>query len=247
MLRPLTILSLVAACGGAPVTTSTLSASEHRAEAAEHEDHATRHEADAQELERRPRSIHCGDAVPFDTLTSGGQRLVTRVPCWSVEVGATREHRRAAAHERAAAARHRAAAHALERTERERCATLPPDERDHTPFWHHSDVLAVEKLEERGALRGARVVFRRVPSLTREWLEQAVRCHQARAAVLGWQPTYMGYDPSLLPGARVSVTEEARGFAVDVDSGDPDVAAVIYGRARALMTPDPITTETPAR
>jgi len=57
----------------------------------------------------------------------------------------------------------------------------------------------------------------------------------------------MGYDPSLLPGARVSVTEEARGFAVDVDSGDPDVAAVIYGRARALMTPDPITTETPAR
>jgi len=241
-MRSIAVLGFLAACGGkaSAVQEPPLSASEHRAKAAEHESDAKSHEQKARQLESQPSHFECGDAVPFETLTSGGERLVARVPCWSAEVAGTQAHQRAAARERREAARHRAAARALEEAERSRCAMLSPDERDHTPFWHRSDVVAVDRLESSGRLRGARIRFRRVPSLTRSWMEQALRCHRARAAALGWEPTYMGYDPSVLAGTRVDVKEDGGGIAVDVLSDDPDVAAVVYGRAEALRRPPPV-------
>jgi hypothetical protein len=230
------------ACGGSPRVSPEPphSVAEHRAEAAVHEEKAAAHEAEAQKLESGGSNAYvCGDTVLFDQSTSGGERLAIRVPCWSAEVGGTRAHVRAAERERHEAARHRAVARALERAEQESCASIAPAERDHTPFWHRADILAVEPLVEDGSVHGTRVVFRRVPALTTDWMSAALRCQRARSASLGWDPRYMGYDPSLLDGTQVAVRDDDRGILVEIRAHDPDVAAVVEGRARALLAVSP--------
>jgi hypothetical protein len=216
-----------------------MSASEHRAEAQRREQEATHHEQEAGRLEGSTSDAYrCGDTVLFDQSTSGGERLSLRVPCWSAEVAGTQEHRRAAARAREEATRHRTAARQLETAESRDCATIAPDERDHPPFWHRSDILTVQKLEDRGRLRGATILFRRVPALTAEWMQQAVRCHQARAASLGWDPMYMSYDPSALADARVEVVDDPAGVRVRIWSDNAEIAAVILGRAQGLLKPE---------
>jgi len=42
----------------------------------------------------------------------------------------------------------------------------------------------------------------------------AIGCHRARAAALGWDATYMTYDPSALADVRVTVTDEPDGVLV---------------------------------
>jgi len=239
MRRMMVAFALLTACGGSePAVTPTrpLSAAEHRTEAKRHDKEAQHHEAEARTAGRSTDSYRCGDTVLFDQSTSGTERLSARVPCWSVEVSG--DHLREAQRERDEARRHRAAAYSLEEAERHYCSALSPDERDHTPFWHRSDIVAVTKVERSGRLRGARVVFRKVPSLTSDWMELAVKCHQARAAATGWDPTYMVYDPSVLEGVHVEVRDDPKGIAVEVTSGRDDTAAAIYGRAEGLLRPE---------
>jgi hypothetical protein len=218
----------------------------HHAEAAEHDQRAADHDRAVRRLESDPTSYTCGDSVLFHQSTSGGERLTGRVPCWSAEAAGGEEHRRAAERERIEAERHRALARQLHLAEVRSCASLPPDERDHTPFWHRSDVLAVERIVAHAGRHGVRVTFRRVPSLTGAWMEQALRCHRARAAALGWDARYMGYDPSLFDRALVDVRETPGAILVDVVSADPDIAAVIVGRAEALLQPAPEPDQLPA-
>jgi hypothetical protein len=236
-MRPSIALVLLVACAG-PTSVSPqrpLGVAEHRAEADQHEGRAARHAAAAAEHAEGRNGTACGDSVLGDQLTSGGERLQLAVPCWNTDADASFEHRRAAAHERSEADRHRAQARNLEQVERDRCAGLAPAELDHTSFWHRSDIARVERLADGATLRGARVTFRPVPGLDAPWLEHALQCHRARAAVLGWDSRYMGYDPSLLPGVTTTVGVTAGGVTVEIRTNDPDVAAVVAGRAEALV------------
>lgn len=232
------LLAGLTACAAAPPVTPAqpLSAAEHRAQADEHDQRASRHGAAAQEQADDVDGYACGDTVLADQATTGGERLGFAMPCWNTHAEASYEHRRAAEHERSEAMRHRALARELEIAEREKCAGLPANELDHTPFWHRADVARVERIVEGGRLRGARVTFRPVAGLTVDWLRHALQCHRARAATLGWTSTYMGYDPSVLAAATTSVTANGKDIAVEIVSNDPDVAAVIAGRAEALTT-----------
>jgi hypothetical protein len=65
-----------------------------------------------------------------------------------------------------------------------------------------------------------------------------VKCHQARAASLGWDPMYMSYDPSALADARVEVVDDPAGVRVRIWSDNPEIAAVILGRAQGLLKPE---------
>ena len=87
--------------------------------------------------------------------------------------------------------------------------------------------------KEDGELRGAKVTFRKVPGLSVEWMSQNVRCHQARAAVLGFDEKFLPYSPLTVKGAAVSVSESTDGIVVTIRSSDPIAAATIYGRAEA--------------
>jgi hypothetical protein len=240
MRRCLLLALLVTACSppGPVRQPAPLGVAAHHAEAAAHEERAADHDRAVRRLEADPTSYVCGDSVMFDQSTSGGERLTLRVPCWSAEVAGSEEHRRAADRERIEAERHRALARLLHQAEVQSCAALPPAERDHTPFWHRGDILAVERIDTQDGRRGVRVAFRRVPSLTAAWMEQALRCHRARAAALGWDPRYMGYDPSIFERALVDVRDTPGAIVVEIVSADPDIAAVIVGRAEALLRPD---------
>jgi hypothetical protein len=230
---------LLAACGGAPRAQPEhhLGVAGHRAAAADHEARAATHEAEAHEHLASPGPYVCGDSVLSDQVTSGGERIMVAIPCWNTDLDAGRSHHELAERERVEAARHRLVASHLVNVERTRCSAMPAGELDHTPFWHRADIAAVERLVERGTVRGARIRFRRVPSLTTAWLIQAMDCHRARAAAIGWEARYMSYDPTLLPGATATVRETPAGMVVEVRSRDADVAAVIVGRAEALLVP----------
>jgi hypothetical protein len=236
-MRPSIALALLAACAG-PTSVSPprpIGVAEHRAEADQHDERAARHAAAAAEHAEGSSGYTCGDTVLADQLTSGGERLELAVPCWNTDAEASFEHRRAAAHERSEAARHRATARHLEQVEHDRCSGLSPTELDHTPFWHRSDIARVERLTDGETLRGARVTFRPVRGLDVTWMEHALQCHRARAAALGWDSRYMGYDPTLLSGVSTKVVAGDDGITVEIRTTNPDVAAVVAGRTEALV------------
>lgn len=207
-------------------------------EARDHEARAAEQERVAAEVARvgGPESYSCGlDPTLNEQLTSGGEPITQWVPCWDAQEEAEMQHRAVAARERAAAAEDRATAASLARAEARHCRGIPERELDHSPFAHRRAIdEVVPHRDASGALRGVRVLFKRVPGLTGAYLERAIACHQARFAVLGMPPTYLPEDPTLVAGAEITVTERASYIEVLVRSSDDVGAAVALGRAREL-------------
>jgi hypothetical protein len=209
---------------------------------------ADAHDRDAQTHERAsaeaaaaidPSAVKCGNPVVStiaDQTTSGGERIGSWVPCWTVERQAAERHHAEAVRLREQAHVDRAIARNLVAVEREFCAVMPPDELTHTPFWHREDIATVEPYLEEGVVHGARVRFKAVEGLTGAWLREAILCHQARSATLGHPPTYMDYDPTLVAGVHVVVTEKKGLVEVLVRADDGTAGAVVVSRAQALLT-----------
>jgi len=241
-MRPVYLVFVLTACGGVrgvddPTPPRPMGVQGNLAEAQKNEDAAKDHEIAADEAEARARQheLACGDMVLQEQATSGGEELMARTPCWSSEASGVDHHRQEAAKLRADARSHRALARELRQAERANCVGLR--EVSHTPFAHTDDITAVAAIVEHGAVRGARIRFRPVRDLDAAWLRRAISCQQARAAALGWEPTHAGYDPTLLPGAEVEVTDDKDGPVVSVRSSDEMTAIAIYGRAEALLDP----------
>jgi hypothetical protein len=237
-MRALPFLVLLVACGGSSrAPERPLGIDDHLAEARRHDADAERQEQIAEEVEvvSRKRPPVCGDRVLADQVTSGGERLIAPYPCWSGEASTVDRHREEAARLRGDASKHRARARALLAAERASCAALRADEMDHTPFAHREDVAWVGAELDGTKVRGARIRFRSVEGLTAEWLRTAIACHQARAAALGFDPTYMSYDPSAVAGAETEVVATDDGIVVIVRADDDAAALVIYGRAEELV------------
>lgn len=235
-----TIALAAAACAGTQsVPKQPLGAREHLAE-------ADRHEADAQALEdraaalervQRPQTVVCGDQVLADQSTSGGERLGARAPCWTGERGAIARQREAAAHLRADARSHRARARALIIAADAACVGLPAEELEHSPFDHHEDIAAVSAELRGGRLAGARIRFAAVPGLDADWLRRSLTCHQALAAAVGHEPTYLATCPAVLPASRFEVLDRPAGLVVVVTAEELATALTIYARAEALLDP----------
>ncbi len=211
-----------------------------------HLDEAARHEADADALEERaaarervarPDRVVCGDQALADQSTSGGERLGARAPCWSGERGAIERQREMARQLRDDARAHRARARALILAANAACRDLPEDELEHSPFDHHEDIAAVSAELAEGRLIGARIRFKAVPDLDAAWLRRSLTCHQALAAAVGHEPTYLATCPVVLAGARFEVHDSPAGLVVVVTADDWATALTIYGRAEALLDP----------
>lgn len=172
---------------------------------------------------------------PFPACNADG-------PCWTSVTNPTEQHRKDAESHREYAAKHRAAAQALRDAESQSCGDLAERDRDTSPFYHREDIASVSKIDRqvpRGkaqieVIRGARAVFRAVPGLTSEWLQRLVNCHRARAAAVGYDMKGMEYCPLALKGVTAVVSSTGDGFAVDVTSDDPAVAAEAWRRVSAL-------------
>jgi hypothetical protein len=212
--------------------------------AAEHEQLAAFEDKEADEQDRgnpkdvdslREGPIECIDRPLAGVPYSGTEPLPVMRPCWTVEQNPTTAHRKEALRLREEAARHRAQAAALRRAELTACAGLGEDEIAHSPFFHKDDIHSVTAYYEGDELRGVRVRFRAVPGLTVSWLDRAIRCHQARAAFMGYAPSFQPYCPLGAGPAAVEVTAVQGGILVTLRAQQAYVAAALYGRAADLV------------
>jgi len=136
------------------------------------------------------------------------------------------------------AERHRRQAEELRHNERRFCETLDADALD-APFNHRADIVRVTPIYVNKAVAGARVVFRRVPGLSLDWLMEAAHCHQARAAANGYRPSFTPRDP-LAAGPTYIATEPAPdGLALVIQGKEDWVSLAVLARARALLTKTP--------
>lgn len=237
-MRTYLAIALLAACGGKttdPTPPRQLGVREHLEEAEEHDRDAKLHESSAAESSRRGGDVGDCQRVLADTPTSGGERLLASTPCWTAESSAADRHREIARELREAARAHRTRARELSEAERAACGGMPPEELEHSIFAHREDIAAVEALVEEDRIRGARIRFEPVAGLSADYLRASIACHQARAAALGYEPTYFGYDPTALAGVDVSVLESDGGLVIVLRASDPATALAAYGRAEALL------------
>jgi hypothetical protein len=180
-----------------------------------------------------PATIHCGNpavGAAADQSTSGGERLSSSVPCWTVPPQAGTSPDPAPPRET-----HTTRVAARDAVEVEFCSALPVDELTHTPLYHRGDIAAVEPYLEHGTIKGARIRFKRVEGLTADWMRQAIVCHRARTAALGREPPHLADDPTLLDGAHTAVTERRGIVQLVVRSDNDTTGAAVLARARALL------------
>lgn len=214
-----------------------MGATDHLMAAEQCDKEAAKHEEMAAEASARNDTTRlCGDRVMSDQVTSGGERLIQVSPCWTAEGDTVSRHKAEADRLHLDAEMHRAHARQLLDAEAASCAQMPAEELTHTPFAHREDIANVAAELDGDHVVGARITFRTVPGLTGDWLRQAISCHQARAAALGWDTTYMGYDPAVLPGVKAMVSEDDKGVVtVVLHAKDDGTALAVYGRAEDLL------------
>ncbi len=81
-------------------------------------------------------------------------------------------------------------------------------------------------------LGGAVIYVRATPGTTAQWLTRVLTCHELRHV-----PALCAAKdrcPLAVEGAQVSTTETSMGFAVAIESKDPDIAQEIVRRSREL-------------
>lgn len=202
--------ALILAC--APKVPDT-SASEHAAAAIREDEQARVHE--------QARKEAAESAPP---CTDG----VVAIPCWTIG-GPVEKHERAVRLHERLAQQHRASAQALRDAEAESCVGLAPSDRDVSPFFHSSDIAAVEV-----SPRAVVVTFRPVRGLTEDGLRRTVECHLARNASLGHDVPHMGYCLLVPAEINASVAATAQGLVVRVSARSEDAAAELHRRAGVL-------------
>lgn len=196
----------------------------------EHQQHASEHDRRAAEL-----GGEADDAAAFTAgtcvdqslpLESGGERTQVMTPCWTPT-----QYLFSAAEESRAAKDHRIWATQLAKVERSACEGLGETDIRRDPFTRSGDIITVSEFREANQLHGARVEFRKVEGLSVDWLNRSLRCHQARAAALGYPEEFMKHSPVSLQHVAMSVTNTGATITVSLRSTDELVATKIYGRA----------------
>ena len=195
-------------------------------------------------VEERPREagpargdpIHC--FVPnVPDPESGGEPLHLLYPCITpgqeLVVGEPEPSEQDLARAEATAEGLHQRAVALE-LERAVCEGLNPEEMRSTPFVHHQEIVRVEEVKVAGELQGARVHFAKVPGLEIGRLEHAIRCHQARAVVMGYDPKGMSDSPLMVAPTSTTVEDLGATIAVTIVARRAWDAEDVVSRAKRL-------------
>lgn len=230
ILSSLALASLaLSGCASTPgARPSDMSAVQHEQAAASHETEAT---------------PHAGQYDPNAQTTS--IRCDGRHPCWTSTSNPTEQHLSDAKRHHKMAEDHRDAAQALRAAEGQACVGVSDDDRDISPFYHKEDIASVQPAYAPSArgkgdpahITGAIVTFRAVPMLTAEWLQRIVDCHVARNNALGNDMPEMSYCPLEPKGVVAKVSSTGDGFAVTIESQDPNISKEVLRRAQALKNP----------
>lgn len=208
----------------------------HLEESDRHARAAEQHETKVQDgaAEKPTQPIQCLDDPLENVTSSGTERYHLIRPCWTSVVSPSDARRQEAQRHREEAAWHRHQAERLVAAEAAACSGLGEAEISQSPLTHAEDIVRVNEVREDGQLRGAHLVLRRVPGLTPAWLESSLECHRARAAALGYPPTFMSECPMMLPGVTARVQDERDGVGVILVADREEIAAAVLGRALDL-------------
>ncbi len=227
----MTLCLFIIGCGGPQKTHehTTLSVDEHRRQADEHDVQAEINQGRMESGSGEGAvDVRCYDQGP--PLNIGSEEVAVMKPCWTrPEENAA--YARAAERERKSAKEHRAWAQLLIDVEKTACQGLGEVESHTSPFLRKPDILSVEEYRASGELRGAKIRFRKVKGLSKDWFGKSIRCHQARSATLGYAKDFMTHCPLVLEKTSVSIIEDDTSFTITLRSTDPIVAAEIYGRS----------------
>ncbi len=227
-----------AACGSksTPVQlpAPNVSVQDHLAESERHNAQASaEHSAGQGESPDGGPVFTCADDPLESVSYIGGEAYKVMRPCWTERKNSW--HQSEEKRHRKEAAKHRAMADLLVKAEGQACANLGEAEISQSPLTRGADILSVKPIYKGDQLQGAKVVLRKVPGLTVDWLERSLRCHAARSAALGYPTTFMTSCPMSLPSVTASVSEEGKGIVVTLHSGRDEIAAATLGRLESTL------------
>lgn len=122
------------------------------------------------------------------------------------------------------------------------CAGVAEAERQHGPLFDRSRIEGAFDLVEAvpigktswNHVRGAEVVVRSEPGVTRSWLTRVARCHVAMHAT-AQGPAAATDDPFAVGLPAVSVDEREASFVIAIRGHDDDEGREIARRAHALV------------
>lgn len=170
----------------------------------------------------------CGAyAVRTGETTRDGEPITLWMPCWDYTKDSSRYQVDADPKTQ----------HMLAQVERTQCVGLAPEALERSPFVQVDAIDEVVPHRSGQTVRGAHIVFKRIPGLTVSWMRRAIACHQARWRTLGQPDSYLAGDPTLVDGASVEVTEVDGHLVVLIASETPASAQLALERAHELTVP----------
>jgi hypothetical protein len=123
------------------------------------------------------------------------------------------------------------------------CAGVPDAERSHPSVLQPPELEYVRQAmgEKRlikttiQELRGAELVVRAAPGLTRQWMARVLRCHIAYEDVTGLSLPEASLDPFRVDTAEVSFDETETGFLIRIRATNKSDGEEILARAQRLL------------
>ncbi len=135
---------------------------------------------------------------------------------------------------------HRRRAQQLVDTEQAYCRNVRPEDLDRSPLEDRTKIQEVTPVVDPGhGTRGVRILLRPDAGVTAAQVSELIGCHGARYVALGKPMTYLGGDPTIVDGVRVTIGETRGQVEVVVESEDRASALAALGRAQDLVSPYP--------
>jgi hypothetical protein len=224
------LVVLAAGCRSSkPPEQPTLGYDAYMTKATQLESEATREEEAAEVARQRGATYECQTHPESEQTTSGTERLPQTRICDDVAAKDQRRHEGEAKKLRDEASHQRGLARSLLDADRAACDGLSFDTLRDPPLRRYAARAQVDNVEHgtRISLAGG--------DIDAAVLRRELTCHRARAALGGFDTSYMPSEPVTVPGARFRVEVTSAGTVVTVEADDEDAVATIRTRANALV------------
>jgi hypothetical protein len=127
------------------------------------------------------------------------------------------------------------------------CAGIPDSERDHPSALQPPELEAVRSaMGERRLikltvpeLRGAELLVRPNPGVSKQWLTRVVRCHVAYHDIAGPRLQESSPDPLVVDGSEITVDDTDTSFVIRIKGANKAEGQEILARAQRLVSSTP--------
>ena len=195
-------------------------------------------EAARAEEQEAQAHLEAAEIYPDEGVRGCHEVGIIYFPCWSQLANMVEYNLWEAKQHQRRAKEHVAAAVMLRDAENRTCQGISAENKEISPFYHRADIAEVHSVfsaKDASEPIGADVVFRAVPGMTRQNLQQIIDCQMARNAALGYDESWMPLCPLMLPEITATVQESEGSLVVSLRSKDLKTAAELNSRALLLL------------